>query len=1109
MLSNFSVKKPMTVFVSIIIVLILGVVSFTNMVVDLIPSINMPYVIISTTYAGASPELVETTVTHTIEQTLGSVSNVEQITSVSQEHVSLVIVEFTEDTNMDSAMLELRENLDLIADYLPETASSPMMIKLNPNMMPMMASAVYVDGQSIAESSKFLDDKIIPEIESVEGVGSVTASGILDNMVYITLSEEKIAKLNSDLKTAVTDAFNKSFEDKITAAKEEIANKLPTGMTIDMLDDETLASMGITLPTDAEKQAMLDEILKQIPTLDMTKDMLGGILSGQNFAMPSGQIVENGNSYVIRTGDKFKSVEELSDLTVFSLPANALSEAGISLDGFDNIKLNQIAEVVSLTNADSQYVKLNGNDGVLLTIQKQSEYSTADVSSNVISKMNILSDKYDGVKFSTLMDQGDYVNIMINGVIQNLLIGAVIAIFILLLFLKSIRSTFIVGSSIFISVLVAITLMYFSGISMNVISMGGLALGIGMLVDNSIVVIENIFRLKNEGMSTFKACRQGAKQVSGAITASTITTIIVFVPILFTTGITKTLFLDMGLTIAFSLVASLITALTFVPAASSLMLKKNTEKKHKLFDKIRDGYGKALAHCLKHKWIVSTAVVVMLVITGIVAVNMDKEFFPETDMGEMSMSVSFPDGYKDSEKTSALDEINTMLTENSDIETVGIMMVNGANGGMMSMMGGSGDATIYALLKQDRNKSTAEIASDIRQQTENKDYTLIVSTSNMDITSLTGSGIAVELYGQDLDELRSIATDFGKLLEDVDGLYEIDNGLGKVSQEIRVTVNKEKSIAKGLTVAQVYMAVSNALKDATSSSTIETAASDYDIYVYDDRDKAVDTMQKIKDLTVTGSTGEEVKVGDIADVGYGEGFASIRHQNNSRYLSLSASVENGFNAEKLSTEVQNKLNEYNLPDGYSYKISGESESTNSAFNDLYLMLIMAIVFIYLVMVAQFQSLLSPFIVMFTIPLAFTGGILFMGITGTALSIVAMIGLIVLTGIVVNNGIVFVDYVNQLVEQGMEVREALVKTGRDRLRPIIMTALTTICALLAMFLDTSATSAMTKPLAVATIGGLLYATILTLFFVPVIYDLFHRRKKNKKNSVKAETEITES
>ena len=1073
MLSKQSVRRPFTVIVAIILVAILGVVSYMNMTVDLLPNLNLPYVVVVTSYPGASPEVVETTVTRSVEQSMSTISNVKNIQSVSSEHLSMIILEFVGDTNMDTAVIEIRESLDMIKAFFPDDVGSPMLMKINPSMMPVMVLSAYVEGEDIGTSSSYIEQELLPEIEGVEGVGSVSAMGLLENMVNVTISEAKLDKLNADIAKAADDAYNAAMAEMF----EQIAPSLPAGTTPDMLTPEMLSELGIDMPEEKP----------EIPVLDVTADMLEGILMGQNFAMPTGSIEDGNSSYLVRTGDKLASVEDVRNLTVFS----------IEMDGFENVTLSDIADIEELTNAGDQYAKVSGNDAVMLTIQKQSEYSTADVTKRVWKKLDLLEKDHAGVKFDSLMDQGDYVNIMVSTIIKNLLLGGVLAIIILLLFLKSAKSTFIVGMSIIISVTTALVLMYFSGITMNVISMGGLAVGIGMLVDNSIVVIENIFRLRSEGKSTRDAAIDGAKQVSGAIIASTITTIIVFVPIVFTSGITRQLFVDMGLTIAFSLIASLVTALTFVPMAFSLMYKNYRKPKERFFNKFRNAYGKALNFTLDHKWIVITFVVVMLGVTGGVIYKMDKAFFPQTDMGMISITANIPDDYSKEDVYVELDEISKIIGDIDEVETVGAMYSD-VGQAMISIggMGGSDEdsATIYALLSDDRKISTSQVSEIIRDRTKDIGMELSISGDSMDMSMMAGQPVSIEIYGRDLDTLRELSKDVTDIVNKVDGTIDIDDGLGKPSQEVRIIVDKEKSMAHGLTVAQVFTAVNEELADTDVATQVSDNATstDYDIYVYDDRVKTSSNIDDIKNIEIESPMGGFVKVGDISQVDYGEGFTSINRTNQERVVTVSASLSDGYSADSVNTEITSLLDEYQFPEGYRYKLGGEMQVTNEAFGDLLLMLILAIAFIYLVMVAQFQSLLSPFIVMFTIPLAFTGSFLLLFALGMELSIVAMIGIIILVGVVVNNGIVFVDYVNQLRESGYDNRDALITAGRDRIRPILMTAGTTIFALATALFDNSQGAEMMKPIAAATMGGLIYATILTLFLIPVIYDIFHRK-----------------
>lgn len=1180
MFSKFSVKKPFTILVAVIIILVLGVVSYTNMAVDLIPSFNLPYAVISTTYIGASPEEVEQKITNTLEQSMASINNISEVSSVSSENVSMVILKFNDETNMDTAMIEMREKLDMIESYLPEEAGTPMIMKLNPNMMPIMSVAVSVEGMGAEEASQYINDKVIPEIESVNGVASVSASGLISNMVDVTLSKEKIDALNADIKKHYKSEAEKQIRSK---AREEIIKQidiqletqrqtaLNQKLTAEMADQalaepkkqalaaveqkfaeqkqamlaqgmpEAMADQALAQPKklaleqvnaefDKQKQnlmqqnvpesavneqieavrkqlyanvdAQVDSLVKTqlaqmtVPEITITTDMISGILSGENFSMPAGTVDSgDGISYPVRVGDKIASVEDLQNLTLMEIP------------NYKSLKLADVADVTSYNDASTMYSRVNGNHAVILSLQKQPDISTAEVAHNVTARMDEVHGLNQTVRFDVLMDQGEYVDLMIGTIVSNLLWGALFAVLILFIFLRRIKPTLIVGVSIVISVIGAFVLMYFSGITLNMISMSGLALGVGMLVDNSIVVIENIFRYRRDGMPAGEAAIKGAKEVSSAIISSTLTTVIVFVPIVFIQGITRQLFTDLALTITYSLLASLAVALTVVPAACSTMMKKPVVFKRNFTDKLADFYGRVLEKSLRHNWISIVTCVVLLFVSVVAAFSSGTELFPSMDSGNITVSVSMPDDYNKDDTFKALDEISGTLLGVQDVDTVGMLHAGTSGGGMMSMMGGGG-TTIYVQLKEERTRSTDAVVQDIRDKTTGKPYEVTASGSNSDISMLSGGQIVYNIYGRDLDDLRQAALDVSGIISGVEGTTEVDNGLGKASEEIRITVDKDKAIAKGLTVAQVYMAVSKEIASEKSASTLTENSLSYEIYVKDSREEPM-TAEKLAEIQVENASKEKVRLGDIADIGKAEGFTSIQHDGQERYASVTASLKDGYLVGDVNTQIQEKIDAAVLPEGCRVEAGGESESMASTFKDLFLMLALAILFIYLVMVAQFQSLLSPFIVMFTIPLAFTGAFLGLFVARMPISVVSLIGFVLLVGIVVNNGIVFVDYANQQRAKGMGMMEALVLTGRHRLRPILMTALTTIIALSVTVIDTSAGGELMRPMAVTTIGGLLYSTLLTLFLVPSLYKLFHRKNKAVKMEETAVNELPET
>lgn len=1347
MLSRYSVKKPYTVVVAVVLVIILGVVSFTKMNTDLLPSMNLPYAVVMTTYPGANPETVENVVTKPVEQSMATVSNIENVSSVSRENMSLVILEFAETANMDSATIEMRENLDQISSYWDDSVGKPVIIKMNPDMMPVMVAAVEVKDMESTEITDYVTNEIEPEIESIAGVASVTTTGNITESVDVLIQREKLDKTNQKVKDALLGTFEEKEQDladaqqelddgkkeledgkeQLESGKEEAAAQMGQGASklnqgqvkilegkqeieqnlkalnekqeeLDKSKEELVAKeeeaqggleklqqsksaleqLPTAISTMQEKKAELEGQLAQIQTgieqiqqglqydpeneelhaqltqmqqsqdaitqgiaeldgkiqetqetlntllgafeasdaetalatvegqieevesglaqideakeklqagqeqldagkaklkeaqaqtisgqaqidtgieelntqqllasvemsiagakidsgtsqleeaqkqldsgkeqledakeqaLDkanlnniLTSDMVKGILSAENFSMPAGYVTEEGTDYLVRVGDKLQDVDKLQDLVILDL----------GIDGLDPIKLSDVADVAVHDDSSEVYAILNGHPGVLMAIEKQTGYSTGDVSDKIQERFDRLKEENENLGVSILMDQGIYIDLVVNSVIDNMLSGAVLAILILFLFLKDIRPTFVIACSIPLSVVAAVVLMYFSGISLNIISLSGLALGIGMLVDNSIVVIENIYRMRNEGIPSRKAAVEGAKQVAGAIAASTLTTVCVFAPIVFTEGITRQLFVDMGLTIAYSLLASLVVALTLVPMMSAGLLKKVKSKKTPLFDKIQNVYAKILRKALKIKPIVLLGAVAFLVISMKAAFAKGTAFMPEMESTQVSMTVSVDKDKTFEELTKASDQVIAAIQDMEDIESIGAMA---GGGGMSSMMGGSSDSvSMYLVLKEDRTLSNEEMEKEIFKRTKDIPCEVQVETSSMDMSALGGSGITIQIKGKELDKLQELAQKVGKIVDGVPGTINVFDGMEDTDQEYRIVVDKEKAMEYGLTVAQVFQSVNDHLKEASSATTLSTASKDYDVYVKSDKDEEM-TRDEIKNmkLTYTNKEGKEkeVKLSKIASFEEAVSPQSIRRDAQSRYMNVTAELETGYNIGLVSDDVEKALKDFELPDGYTMEMKGEDETINDAMGQLILMLILAVVFMYLIMVAQFQSLLSPFIVMFTIPLAFTGGFLALIAADMEVSVIAMIGFIMLSGIIVNNGIVLVDYINQLRQSGMEKKDAIVEAGRTRLRPIVMTALTTILGLSTLAMGMGMGADMIQPMAVVTIGGLLYGTLLTLFVVPCIYDILNRKNYRKDEERLKDEETEES
>lgn len=1275
-MSKFSVKKPFTVFVGIVLCLILGYVSFTKMTTDLLPSISLPYVIVVTTYPGASPEKVESDITEPLEASLGTVNGVENVSSTSNENYSMVSLEFTDGTNMDSAMVKLSTAVNELT--LPDTAGKPMLMEISPDMMATMVVSVDYEDMDIYELTEFVDETIIPYFERQSGVASVSETGMVEKSVEIRLNQKKIDKLNDKLlkhvNKSLTDAkqkiddskselskakkdlasqksqleseqkkqsgelakFSKQMDEAVAtqkayeaqlnslqAAKKaleaekgqyeqaykqvndalaamlvQIEEQMPedAGIPMEMLPtsiEDALANNGAKyaileqILTAAGQEELLeqvtlenlkalqegmdtripeintelanlkteiataDAILKQInqgvskaveqyeavetgkitaaaafgtynaqiasgesaiaegesqlkdaeksykdaaktarknANLDALLNMetLSQMLAAQNFDMPAGYINEGETQYLLKVGNEFGSLKELKKTLL------------CDIDGVGEVRLKDVAVITVIDNAGDAYAKVNGNDAVLLSISKSSTAGTSDVSKACKNAIEELEKEHKGLRITPMMDQGDYIELIVHSVLSNLIYGAILAIIVLALFLKDVRPTIVVAFSIPLSVLFAIVLMYFTNITLNIISLSGLALGVGMLVDNSIVVIENIYRLRSMGVSAARAAVMGANQVAGAIAASTLTTICVFLPIVFTGGMTRELLQDMALTIGYSLVASLLVALTVVPSMSATLLRKEKEHKHRLFDFVMDLYEAVLRFCLRFKIIPISLAVGLLAFSGWKALDMGIVMIPEMGGNQMTVSVTAPEDSTDQEAFELADQILEKIQKVEGVDVVGAMSGGGGMGLTASDTGFSGSFTFYVILKEEAAEDNTLVADCIDKELSGLSCEYSVSKSNMDISALSGNGLEVDISGSDTEELQKISQELMKLLGEVEGFGEITNGQEDADTQLKIVVDKDKAMKYSLTVAQIYGELSKKLQTDTDSTTLSLKDGDYQVTIEDTNDSI--TTENLMDykfeVTIKEEDGSEKtekhKLKEFAKLKESLSMSSISRENQARYIAVHAETKEGYNTTLLSRKVEKKLKGFEVPDGYTVEIVGESQSVNDMMSDMFLMILLAVAFIYLIMVSQFQSLLSPFIVLFTIPLAFTGGLFALLITGEDISMIAMMGFLILAGVVVNNGIVFVDYANQLRISGMEKREALVETGRTRMRPILMTAMTTILAMSTMALSKSAEAAMGKGMAIVTIGGLAYATLMTLFIVPVLYDLIFRR-----------------
>ncbi len=1335
---KFSVKKPLTVFVAVVAVLVLGVVAYFRMTPDLLPNMDFPYVIIMTTYPGASPEKVETQITKPMEQAMSTLEHIKSVSSTSSENASLVMLEFEDSVNMDTIGVDIQQQITGLSAGWEDTVGTPYVLKINPSMLPVAVAAVSMEGKDTIALTEFLNDTLMNQLEGVAGVARITTTGGIEQKIHVVLEQSKIDAVNRKIVAAINGELDDAKEEleeqkqdlegskgqmnsaqsqlddgaaalaqqtaegqaqldekkeELNAMKQalsaEIAQlettvsqlekgiqglkdllelrgsvaaleqrisaienlqrqetqtsyiQLQTNVTTaeaayttaelayqqavgteqevsakDELDkaqdaltaakdallarEQAYAAVGLTMGDElssalagangdyaaaqanliageaalgatglsdeeirqkiaeyeaqlAEAQAGLEKLRQTLSGLEsgetqlkdaqaaldqaktqgmleismaagklaagsasiemalgqiesgletledsredalrqadlnriLTMDLVTQILTAQNFAMPAGYVEQDGINYMVSIGDEITDLDTLKNLLLLDL----------GIEGLEPIRLEDVAEVMLTDNRDETYARLNGRDAVMLSFEKQSTYSTAQTTNNLSQRFRELEEEYPGLEFVDLMNQGDYIYLIVNSILSSLLLGAVFAIIVLYLFLRDLRPTFITLCAIPISVIFAIVLMYFSGVTINMISLSGLAVAVGMLVDNSVVVIENIYRLRAKGANVIQAAVSGAAQVAGAVTASTLTTVCVFLPIVFVEGITRQLFTDLALTMTYSLMASLIVSLTLVPAMASGMLRKEKVSKPGILEtKLLPAYTRTARWALSHKPVVFIGAAGLLVVTAAMSLARGFIFMPTMDMPNISVSITMPEETTREQAVELADTVLERISQVEGIQTAGAMMNTG-----LSLTGGSSqnsyDVTVYITLA-DESASGAAAGREIEALCADLPCTVTASSAMMDMSMLTGSGITMNLFAEDMEDLQNAARTAAQTLEGVEGLTEISDGLEDAAPALHISVDRNKAMEQGLTVAQIYMELASGLTADGTVASLELDGVSTDVIV-EKPEGAVLDAQELRDYVfeVTDKDGEiqEVPLSDFAEVEETTSLTSIARSGQKRHLSVTAQVLPGYNVTLLADQVEQLMEQTDLGDGVSCTFSGENESILEAMEQLLLMLVLGIVLVYLVMVAQFQSLKSPFIVMFTIPLAFTGGFLALLICGMEVSVISLIGFVMLTGIIVNNGIVLVDYINQLRQEGMERREAIVEAGVTRMRPILMTTITTVLGLIDMAVRKSAGTSLMQPIAVVCIGGLVYATLMTLFVVPCIYDMVNKKE----------------
>ena len=874
-----------------------------------------------------------------------------------------------------------------------------------------------------------------------------------------------------------------------TSAEDVDIRNLAEQLETELRRTKGVASVTVSGKLVEEVQVILDQ--KKLEESGLVQEDIVQAIQANNVSMP-GEPIETEDGKLLTT-------RIISSLTTITDIRNVM--VGVNPITGDKIKITDVADVALLEAKSTSETRANEQQAVLMSVLQESGANTATVSTAFKDSLDSLlkKEEFKDIEADILFDQGDYVKLAIGNIGQSLLLGGLFAMIILFLFLRGIKSPIIIGVAIPYSVIVTFVLMFFAKFSLNIMTLGALALGIGMLVDNAIVVIENIERHLAMGKDRMTAAKEGAKEISGAITASTLTTLAVFVPVIFISGLIGQIFTEFALTISFSLFASLVVALTVVPMMASRMLKKprkNMEARRRR-SKTLNGFERSIKWSLKHRTIVLLTTIVLLVASSFSLFKVGTEFLPATDEGFFSISVNLPNGSALSSTNELVKNIETKLKEEEEIE-VYVSLVGGTQQSMAQGSSESNTAEIYVKLVplDDRSRSVFEFVDDVQPEV----LELVGDAANINFDMQTAAGSSPNTLSfslKDTNEER-LNESVGKLnaeLQSLDSVLEISNNLQDTIEEIHIDVDREKAANLGLVPYQIAQTVNTITRGAFASQFTDKNENVVSVIVkYDEKyTNSIDTLKKIKLRTQTGGF---VALNDVAAISTEEGPVTIQRVDQAHSVTFNVKYTSTLSLGEMTARVNDIVDRIEMPEEVELSYGGDRELFDSAINDMLLAIVLAIVLVYIVMAAQFESFKYPFVIMFSVPLMVIGVSLGLFLTSTPISVTAVIGILVLVGIVVNNGIVLVDYINQRKEAGMQSYDAIITSVRDRVRPILMTALTTILGLLPLALGLGEGTEMNQPMGIAVIGGLISSTFLTLYIVPVIYSLFDRQTRRR-------------
>ena len=1015
-LPNFSVNRPVTILMLFIGLILIGLISFQNLGLDLLPDLSFPMSAIIVSYSGVAPQEIENMVTIPLDEAVGTIQGVKNISSYSREGSSLILMEFNWGTDMDVSALNIREKIDQVKGFLPDDASDPMVIKFDPSLMPILVLGMGSEEKDLQKLQEYAEDIIKPRLERMEEVASVSINGGLDREILVSIDNDKLRS-------------NQLSFGQVTAA-----------------------------------------------------------LAGENVNLPAGTLKEGTINFLIRTLGRFESTQDIEEILISNIRGN-------------KIYLGDIAKVEDTFKERNSITYVNGKPGIMISLQKESGKNTVTVAKRVFKELETIQKLLpEDISITPVFDSSDFIKKTVSQVGWMALYGAIIAVFVLFFFLGNLSSTLIISFAIPISLIFTFTLLYFSNLTLNMMTLGGLALGIGMMVDNSIVVLENIFRYRELGTDIKKSACLGASEVGTAISASTFTTIAVFLPILYVQGIASELFRSMGYTITFSLLTSLLVALSLVPMLSSKILhfkvKDNSPSVSKenlvqnslsrggrIFNFVREEYGKLIIWSLRHRGIVFILAVLIFVGSIMLIPFVGTEFIPSSDQGQFNINITLPTGTNLETTREVVSEVEKIVSEIPEIKSMLTTAGEGSGGMRFSTEGGNSGTIMVNLVDQNkRERNMAQIINELRKKIGiYPDAQIKFSEQGFSFSS--GSDLEVKISGNSLDELENIANRILISITEVEGVHDLESSVEDVRPELHVNIDREKANLYGLNTAQIASTVHDALSGRVAS-------------IYQEKGKQIDirirleeedrnSIEEVENLLISSSVGLQIPLKEIAEVIVGSGPKGIDRENQQRIVNVSGNISDRFLGTVIQ-DAQQRLDKLVLPEDYRYEFVGQNREMQESFLQLALALVLSIILVYMIIAAQFESLLMPLAVMFSVPFSLIGVILALLLADKSLNVLSYIGIIMLVGIVVNNSIVLVDYINKLRQKGMERNEAIILGGKTRLRPILMTMFTTVLALVPMAIGIGEGAELRAPMAITIIGGLSSSTFLSLIIVPIFY-----------------------